>query len=96
MIIFLRQFVESAIFDPVKQKNIVLGHLHIGEMFGEQSALNDLTNPYSIVACTPRVEYYKIHRSNFSSYFGGSNGDQINAMRAQMILINNWFCSKLS
>jgi CRP-like cAMP-binding protein len=40
-------------------------------MFGEQSALNDLPNPYTIVAATPKVEYYKIHRSNLISYFGG-------------------------
>jgi CRP-like cAMP-binding protein len=45
--------------------------MHRGEMFGEQSALNDLPNPYTIVAATPKVEYYKIHRSNLISYFGG-------------------------
>lgn len=34
-------------------------------MFGEQSALNDLDNPFTVVAASPKVEYYKIHRSNF-------------------------------
>ena len=58
-------FIESAIFDKSKQKYFVLGHLQRGEMFGEQSALNNLPNPYSIIAATSKVEYYKIHRSNF-------------------------------
>lgn len=75
-------FVPSDIFDPVKQKFIVFGHIKEGAMFGEQSALNDLPNPYTVVACTPKVEYYKIHRSNFAQYFGGPTGDPINAMRA--------------
>jgi hypothetical protein len=64
-------------------------------MFGEQSALNDLPSPYSIVAASPKVEYYKIHRSNFTSFFGGANGECVAQMRANIILKNNWFCSKL-
>lgn len=88
-------FVESAIFDPIRQKFMVLGQLNQGDLFGEQSALNDLPNPFSVVACSPKVEYYKIHRSNFSSYFGGSNGEQVSAMRALMIIQQNWLGSKL-
>ena len=49
-----------------------------------------------MVACSPKVEYYKIHRSNFLQYFGGDKGEQVNQMRAQMILKNNWLHSKLS
>jgi CRP-like cAMP-binding protein len=49
-----------------------------GDMFGEQSALNDLPNPYTIVAASSKVEYYKIHRSNLTSFFGGVNGESIN------------------
>ena len=47
-------------------------------MFGEQSSLNDLPNPFTIVAATLKVEYYKIHRSNFYQFFGGINSDLIN------------------
>jgi len=63
-------------------------------MFGEQSALNDLPNPFTVVATT-KMEYYKIHRSNFTSYFGGASGEPVNAMRAEMILKANWMHSKI-
>jgi hypothetical protein len=88
-------FVESVICDEAKQKYFVLGHLDRGDMFGEQSALNDLPNPYTVVAATPKVEYYKIHRSNLISYFGGAQGEPVNQMRASIILRNNWLCTKI-
>lgn len=69
--------------------------MHRGEMFGEQSALNDLPNPYTVVAATPKVEYYKIHRSNLISYFGGAQGEPVNHMRSSIILRNNWLCTKI-
>ena len=75
-------FVESVICDKQKQKYFVLGHLKIGDMFGEQSALNDLPNPYTVVAATPKVETYKIHRSNLTSFFSGANNETVNQMRA--------------
>ena len=75
-------FVESVICDSAKQQYFVLGHLKKGEMFGEQSALNDLPNPFTVVAASQKVELYKIHRSNLSSFFGGTNGETINQMRA--------------
>lgn len=64
-------FVQSDMFDPVKQKFLVFGLLKPGDMFGEQSALNDINCPYIVAACSPKVEYYKIHRANFLKYFGG-------------------------
>lgn len=53
-----------------------------GDIFGEQCALNDLISPCYVIACSPKVEYYKIHRSNFLQYFGGNTGNQVNQMRA--------------
>lgn len=50
-------------------------------MFGEQSALNDLANPFTVVAASPKVELYKIHRSNFYRFFGGVEGSSINQIR---------------
>lgn len=79
-------FYESAIFDATKQQYFVLGHFKEGQMFGEQSSLNNLPNPYSIIAASSKVEYYKIHRSTLQSYFGGQNGETINQMRAKIIL----------
>lgn len=64
-------------------------------MFGEQSSLNDLPNPFTIVAASKKVEYYKIHRSYFYQFFGGLSGDLINQMRASIILKNNWLGSKI-
>lgn len=71
-------------------------------MFGEQSALNDLLNPITIVAASKKVEYYKIHRSHFTSFYDGMNADglpgggpSVSQMRANIILKNNWLCSKL-
>ena len=66
-------------------------------MFGEQSALNDLPNPFTMIAATKKVEYYKIHRSHFTSFFEGmsSDGSSVSQMRANIILKNNWLCSKL-
>lgn len=80
----------------------MLGHFGRGEMFGEQSALNDLPNPFTMVAATKKVEYYKIHRSHFTQFYDGMNADGlpgggacVSQMRANIILKNNWFCSKL-
>lgn len=87
---------DSDLFDAELQKYVVLGHLNSGDMFGEQSALNDLPNPYTLVAATRKVEYYKIHRANFAlKFFGGPDGEQINATRAQMIINSNWLINKL-
>lgn len=88
-------FGEGAFYDEAKQKYIVMGYISRGEMFGEQSALNDLPNPFSVVAASPKVEIYKIHRNDFVNYFGGPNGDPVDQMRAQIILKNNWLCSKI-
>lgn len=52
-----------------------MGHLEKGDMFGEQSALNDLPHPYTLVAASPKVEYYKIQLANFTNkFFGGLEG----------------------
>lgn len=58
-------FIESEMFDPIEQKYLIFGHLKSGDMFGEQCALNDIVSSYSVVACSKKVEYYKIHRANF-------------------------------
>jgi CRP-like cAMP-binding protein len=89
-------FIKSGLFDPVKQKYLMFGHLKTGDMFSEQCALNDIVSSYSVVACSAKVEYYKIHRSHFLQHFGGNDGNQVNDMRARMILRNNWFMSKIS
>jgi len=88
-------FVKSDLFDPDKQQLVMIGHISRGDMFGEQSALNDISSTYTVAACSPKVEYYKIHRSDFLKYFGGDDGNQVNEMRARMIQQNNWFHSKL-
>ena len=67
-----------------------MGHIGIGDLFGEQSALNDIPNPYSVVAATGKVEYYKIHRTNFNAYFNSGLGELVNEMRAHAICKNNW------
>lgn len=89
-------FGESAFYDKQKQKYFVIGQFGRGEMFGEQSALNDLANPFTVVAASPKVELYKIHRSNFYQFFGGVEGSSIDQIRTQIILKNNWLCSKLN
>ncbi len=58
-------FSESAIVDAEKQQYVVLGTFGRGDMFGAQSALNDMPNPMTIFASTKKLEYYKIHRSHF-------------------------------
>lgn len=58
-------FIKSDLYDPVKQKYLMFGHLKSGDIFGEQCALNDILSSYSVVACSNKVEYYKIHRSHF-------------------------------
>jgi len=70
-----RIFVESVLIDAEAQKYVVMGHLGTGDLFGEQSSLNDLPNPYSIVAATNKVEYYRIHRTNFNAFFSGALGE---------------------
>ena len=88
-------FGESAFFDKQKQKYFVIGQFHRGEMIGEQSALNDLMNPFTVVAASTKVEFYKIHRSEFYKFFGGPEGASIDQIRTQTIIKNNWLYSKL-
>jgi len=71
-------FGESSFYDVAKQKYLVMGHLNMGDMFGEQSALNDLPNPFTVVAASQKVELYKIHRVSFTKYFGGLNSESVN------------------
>jgi CRP-like cAMP-binding protein len=47
-----------------KRKYLVLGQLKRGDSFGEQSALNDLPNPYTVEAFTKEVHLYKILRGH--------------------------------
>lgn len=65
---------QKAIFSEDIQsakKQLVLGTLKTGDCFGEHSALNDLKNPYSIEAASPKVIVYTILRNHFIHYFGG-------------------------
>ena len=64
---------------------MVLGHYKQGDSFGALAALNDIPSPVFVVACSPKVEFYKIHRSNFSPHFGGKDGEHIGAMRGWII-----------
>ena len=91
---------EEAIVDKERQKYVVIGQLQRGDMFGEQSALNDEPNPFTIVAATPKVEYYKIHRNHFKRFFDGHGGEigqgaSISQMRANVVLKNNWLFAKV-
>ena len=38
----------------------LINKLYKGDMFGEQSALNDLPHPYTLVVASQKLEYYKI------------------------------------
>jgi len=57
--------------------------------------LNDLPNPFSIEALSPKVEVYKILRAHFIKYFGGLQGEPVERLRAQILLKQNWLNSKL-
>lgn len=74
---------------------MVLGYLKRGEFFGEQSAFNDMPSPYTVEALSSKVELYKIHRSNFIQYFGGIGGEPLAAIRASIVLKNNWLRMKM-
>jgi len=68
--------------------------LRRGEHFGEASALNDIENPFTVEAYTPKVELYKIHRSYFIQHFGGLTGEPVSQLRASIILRHNWLNMK--
>ena len=78
-----------------KKKQLVIGYLKQGDCFGEASALNDLENPYTIEAITPKVEYYKILRAHFIQYFGGLGGEPVSQLRGSLLLKTNWLKMKL-
>lgn len=40
-----------------------MGSLGRGDSFGEESAIDDVPNPYTVIAASKKLEYYKIHRS---------------------------------
>jgi len=52
-------------FGSINRRQIVIGTLKRGDSFGEQSALNDMPNPFSVEAVTKEVQLYKILRGHF-------------------------------
>ena len=62
--------------------HLVLGYLKVGDVFGEQSAIEDSPNDWTLEVSSKDAEVYKIHRSNFAQYFGGLDGVPANYLRA--------------
>lgn len=81
--------------NPHQRRYLVLGTLKRGDSFGEQSALNDLPNPYTVEAWTNEVHLYKILRGHLIQYFGGVQGDPVMQLRAQILLKHNWLRGKV-
>ena len=73
----------------------MLGYLKVGDIFGQQSAIEDITNEWTIEVSSKEAEVYKIHRSNFVQYFGGLDGLPASHLRALRLLYNNWLQVKL-
>ncbi len=73
-----------------KVKQLVFGYLKVGDIFGEQSALEDYPNPWSIEVTSKTASFYQIHRSNFIKYFGGNNGPCARYLRSQIQMKRNW------
>ena len=74
--------------------HLVLGYIKVGDIFGEQSAIEDLPNDWTIEVSSKDAEVYKIHRSNFAQYFGGLDGVPANYLRSQRLLKSNWIKMK--
>ena len=66
-----RALFPTEISQDKTKKQAVIGYLGKGDSFGEHSAINDLPNPFSVEALSPKVEVYKILRAHFIKYFGG-------------------------
>lgn len=75
---------------------LVLGNLKVGDTFGEESAIEDMPNPWTVEVTSKSAEIYKIHRSNFVQHFGGLDGAPAMHLRSQSLIRNNWFKMKMS
>lgn len=63
-------------------KQVVFGYLKTGDIFGEQSALEDYPNPWNIEVTSKTATFYQIHRTNFIKHFGGNNGPPARYLRS--------------
>ena len=61
-----------------------------GDWFGEQSAINDETHPWTIEVCSKKATVLKIHRSLFFKHFGGTDGAPVDALRSVIKMKYNW------
>lgn len=59
------------------QKNIIWHVLEVGDWFGEQSAINDELNPWTIEVCSKSATVLKIHRSHLYNFFGGTESPPV-------------------
>ncbi len=90
-----RQLVPSSEFEKEKefsddQRQIVFGNLSVGDFFGEQSAINDLPNPWTIEVTSKSATIFKIHRSQFIQHFGGQEGAPAKTLRSWIQMKHNW------
>jgi len=73
-----------------------LGNLKIGDTFGEESAIEDMPNPWTVEVTSKSAEIYKIHRSNFVQHFGGLDGAPAMHLRSQSLVRSNWLKMKIA
>lgn len=74
---------------------MIMDKLQKGEIFGEQSALNDELSNFTIEVCSKKVQVMKIHKDKFYEVFGGQDGEPVTQLRSNILLKKIWLNMKL-
>jgi CRP-like cAMP-binding protein len=72
------------------QRFVVFSDMKAGDIFGEQSAIFDQPNPWTIEVTSRKAVILKIHRSQFIQHFGGSDGAPAKHLRSLIQMKRNW------
>ena len=81
--------------EAAKYKYINLCALGVGQVFGEDSALNGWKSQETVEAESDKVEAYKISKVMLMQYFGGSASEVLYAIRAGVQAKKNWIQLKI-
>lgn len=72
-----------------------MDNLKKGDIFGDQSALNEEPSHLTIEVVSKTCQVLKINRSQFFEFFGGHDGEPAIQLRANILLKKIWLNTKL-
>ena len=74
---------------------MIMDKLHKGDIFGEQSALNDELSNLTFEVCSKKAQVSKIQKDKFFEFFGGLDGEPVTQLKSSILLKKIWLNMKL-